>query len=160
VKRLALMLAIIGVPQSGMAAKTPQSAAAPIPHATIQCMTGGGGFSNCRVVDEAPDGQGLGVAALIGSPCLQMETQKAGADSEAPVNQEKSIRLVIQFPGAPLPIAPNWFGCNATLLQASSPLSHPIFSKKPDGDDFVRLYPSRALRTTGWCGGSTMQYPI
>lgn len=144
-KRLALFLALGSFPPITFAETPSPNAATTEPHAILQCTTGRAGLSNCKVIEESPEGQGLGTAALIGSACTALPKQNQAPSDTKKQSSESTIQVVVPFAGVSLPVAPNWSGCNATTLQASSPIVTPILTKKPNGNDFVRLYPDRAM---------------
>jgi TonB family protein len=139
------MLGAIAFPQAGMAADAPKAPVVPIPHATLQCSEVEYMLSGCKVVEEVPEGDGLGAAAQIGSACIEMNKSNSGT---GPVKQsdgnDDMIELDFQFPGARLPVAPNILGCKASLDLVMKPILWPKFLSKATGNDYEEYYPARA----------------
>lgn len=103
--------------------------------ATLFCeRTAGGALANCRLSEEQPVGQGFGAAALA-------LASKSANGCGTPLPQGWSgTSHPIRFTFQPSPVAiepdprlPGW-----TLTKA-------VWRKTPTGDDFVRVYPKRAL---------------
>ena len=93
-------------------------------YAVLHCDVIADGRLNCAVAAESPEGYGFGAAALRTSQAIRLRPAGEGDERSPPVAVRVNFRLS-EPPPAAAPL--NWI-------------------ERPEGGDFARAYPMRALR--------------
>jgi len=109
----------------------------------VKCrVTHEGRLADCQLVSENPEGLGFGEAVLKAANDMAMNPWSMDG---APVDDaviELPITLALPNPSGDAPPV--------------APLTHVVWTRRPDGDDFARYYPDAAVRR-GLSGGATLQ---